>query len=104
MGKQMMIKQGVGIFATMNPIYLKRQKLTENLKNYFRTISVGAPNYDKILEVIFTGIGIRKVSKISENVGKLFKLYSITLSSEKQYDFGLRAMKSLVTYIIQNKK
>lgn len=28
MGKKMQIKKGIGIFATMNPIYLKRVKMT----------------------------------------------------------------------------
>lgn len=28
MGKDMRLKKGVGIFSTMNPIYLKRAKLT----------------------------------------------------------------------------
>ena len=45
MGKKMQIKKGIGIFSTMNPIYLKRAKLTENLKSYFRVISVNVPDY-----------------------------------------------------------
>lgn len=28
MGKDMRLREGVGIFSTMNPIYLKRAKLT----------------------------------------------------------------------------
>jgi hypothetical protein len=49
MGKDMRLKTGVAIFSTMNPIYLKRAKLTENLKEYFRIISVNVPDYQKIL-------------------------------------------------------
>jgi dynein heavy chain len=49
MGKDMRLKRGVGIFSTMNPIYLKRAKLTESLKSYFRVISVNVPDYEKIL-------------------------------------------------------
>ena len=45
MGKDMRLRKGVGIFSTMNPIYLKRAKLTENLKSYFRIISVNIPDY-----------------------------------------------------------
>jgi hypothetical protein len=45
MGKDMKLKRGVGIFSTMNPIYLKRAKLTESLKTYFRIISVNVPDY-----------------------------------------------------------
>lgn len=49
MGKEMRLRKGVGIFSTMNPIYLKRAKLTENLKSYFRVISVNVPDYQMIL-------------------------------------------------------
>jgi hypothetical protein len=28
MGKNMQLKRGIGVFSTMNPIYLKRAKLT----------------------------------------------------------------------------
>lgn len=43
MGKDIKLKKGVAIFSTMNPIYLKRAKLTENLKSYFRIITVSMP-------------------------------------------------------------
>jgi hypothetical protein len=49
MGKKIQLKHGVGIFSTMNPIYLQRAILTENLKSYFRVISVSSPNYENIL-------------------------------------------------------
>ena len=49
MGKKMQLKKGIGVFSTMNPIYLQRAKLTENLKSYFRVISVNAPDYEQIL-------------------------------------------------------
>ena len=45
MGKETRLKKGVGIFATMNPIYMKRAKLTENMKSYFRVITVAMPDY-----------------------------------------------------------
>jgi hypothetical protein len=28
MGKKMQLKKGIGVFSTMNPIYLQRSKLT----------------------------------------------------------------------------
>lgn len=45
MGKDIKLREGVAIFATMNPIYLKRAKLTENIKSYFRTITVSMPEH-----------------------------------------------------------
>lgn len=43
MGKDIHLKKGVAIFSTMNPIYLKRAKLTENIKSCFRTVTVTMP-------------------------------------------------------------
>ena len=65
MGREMKLRPGVGIFATMNPIYLKRAKLTESLKSYFRVISVNVPDYQKILEVMLYSSGIAASTKYS---------------------------------------
>ena len=43
MGRDIKLRQGVAIFSTMNPIYLKRAKLTENIKSYFRIITAAMP-------------------------------------------------------------
>lgn len=43
--KEIKLHAGVGIFSTMNPIYLKRARLTENIKSYFRVITVTIPEY-----------------------------------------------------------
>jgi dynein heavy chain len=93
MGKDMRLRKGVGIFSTMNPIYLKRAKLTESLKSYFRVISVNVPDYEKILEVMLYGLGIAASSAYAHKISTLFKNLSIQLSLRSQYDFGLRAMK-----------
>jgi dynein heavy chain, axonemal len=96
MGKDMRLRPGVGIFSTMNPIYLKRAKLTENLKSYFRTISVNVPDYQKILEVMLYSQGISSSSQYSTKISKLFKNLSVQLMQRPQYDFGLRAMKFFI--------
>jgi hypothetical protein len=62
MGKKIQLKKGVGVFSTMNPIYLQRAKLTENLKSYFRVISVNAPDYEKILEVMLYSLNYTHAS------------------------------------------
>jgi MoxR-like ATPase len=60
MGKDIKLREGVAIFATMNPIYLKRAKLTENIKSYFRTITVSMPEHETILEVLLYGLKFYK--------------------------------------------
>lgn len=92
----MKLRAGVGIFSTMNPIYLKRAKLTESLKSYFRVISVNVPDYQKILEVMLYSSGIAASGKYSELISKMFKNLSIQLSQRPQYDFGMRAMKFFI--------
>lgn len=80
----------------MNPIYLKRAKLTENLKSYFRVITVTMPDYEKILEVMLYGLGFSNPQDIAHKIDKLFQGMSVQLNPHAQYDFGLRAMKFLV--------
>lgn len=96
MGKDTKLKSGVGIFATMNPIYLKRAKLTENMRSYFRVITVAIPDYEKILEVQLYGLNFNQPGVLARTIGKVFKNLSIQLSHHPQYDFGLRAMKFLL--------
>ena len=96
MGKDIKLKQGVAIFSTMNPIYLNRAKLTENIKSYFRIITVSMPDHEKILEVMLYGLKFLKPRELSHKIGLTFEKLSIQLSKNSQYDFGLRAMKFLV--------
>ena len=97
MGKETRLKKGVGIFATMNPIYMKRAKLTENMKSYFRVITVAMPDYQKILEVQLYGLSFDQPAHLAKMIGNVFKNLSVQLSHFSQYDFGLRAMKFLLT-------
>jgi hypothetical protein len=39
---------------------LKRAKLTENIKSYFRTITVSMPEHETILEVLLYGLKFYK--------------------------------------------
>ena len=104
MGKDIELNQGVGIFATMNPVYLKRAKLTENLKAYFRIITVTMPDYDKILEVMLHGLGFPEPGNMSNKIGKIFQAMSVQLNPHPQYDFGLRAMKFLIYNLKESKE
>ena len=96
MGKDIVLNKGVGIFATMNPVYLKRAKLTENLKSYFRIITVSMPDYNKILEVMLYSLNFSNANYLAHKIGDLFQAMSVQLNPNPQYDFGLRAMKFLV--------
>ena len=104
MGKEIRLRAGVGIFATMNPIYLRRAKLTENLKEYFRVISVNVPDYSKILEVMLYGLNFNYAGVLAKRISKMFQNLSIQLDDHPQYDFGLRAMKFLIFNIEKIRK
>jgi len=103
MGKDIKLKPGVAIFATMNPIYLKRAKLTENIKSCFRTITVSMPEYETILEVLLHGMKLYNTRELAEKIGGTFATLAIQLGKDQQYDFGLRAMKILINKIGKRK-
>jgi len=95
-GKQIRLKKNIGIFVTMNPKYIGRSKLPENLKNLFRGIAMVKPDTNKIGEVKMYTQGFNKAQELSNKIVTLFDLCQKTLSSQKHYDFGLRALKSVL--------
>jgi dynein heavy chain len=96
MGHNTQLKPGVAIFSTMNPIYLNRVELTENIKSCFRTIAVTMPEHEAILEIMLFGLKFIKPTEMALKIANVFDHLSIQLSRSVQYDFGLRAMKVMV--------
>lgn len=103
LGKEIKLKPGVAIFATMNPIYLRRVELTQNIKECFRTVTVAMPQYSTILEVLLHGMKMNNSNELVQKIGSTFATLSIQLGSDSKFDFGLRAMKFLISRIGQRK-
>ena len=98
-GKEITLHLGIGIFATMNPNYTNRTELTENLKSYFRCVSVNLPEYEKILEVMLYSKGFREAAALAGSICKLYQLLGVQFNKQRHYDFGLRSMKTLMFLI-----
>uniref|UniRef100_A0A8C6I3F8 Dynein, axonemal, heavy chain 2 n=1 Tax=Mus spicilegus TaxID=10103 RepID=A0A8C6I3F8_MUSSI len=87
-----------GIFITMNPGYAGRTELPENLKSMFRPIAMVVPDSTLIAEIILFGEGFGNCKILAKKVYTLYSLAVQQLSRQDHYDFGLRALTSLLRY------
>jgi dynein heavy chain 1 len=96
LGKNVKLSGDVGIFVTMNPGYAGRSNLPDNLKQLFRPVAMVAPNSELIAQVMLFSQGITTAEALAGKIVLLFRLCKDQLSSQPHYDFGLRALKSVL--------
>jgi len=80
----------------MNPGYLGRAELPEGLKALFRPITVVVPNLTMICENMLMSEGFETAEDLAVKFTTLYFLCRDLLSKAAHYDWGLRAIKSVL--------
>lgn len=95
-GRQLRVNADTGIFITMNPGYAGRSNLPDNLKKLFRSVAMSKPDKELIAEVMLYSQGFSQAKRLSKQTVPFFDRCSSRLSKQAHYDFGLRALKSVL--------
>ncbi|XP_036369342.1 dynein heavy chain 2, axonemal-like [Octopus sinensis] len=103
-GREINLVWSCGIFITMNPGYAGRTELPDNLKSMFRPIAMVVPDSNMIAEIILFGEGFSNTKHLAKKVFTLYNLATQQLSKQDHYDFGLRALVSVLRYAGKKKR
>ncbi|RXM28913.1 Cytoplasmic dynein 2 heavy chain 1 [Acipenser ruthenus] len=99
LGKEVELDPNSGIFITLNPAgkgYGGRQKLPDNLKQLFRPVAMSRPDNELIAEVILYSEGFKDGKILGRKLVAIFNLSRELLTPQQHYDWGLRALKTVL--------
>lgn len=95
-GRHFSVHANTGLFITMNPGYAGRSNLPDNLKKLFRSVAMSRPDKELIAEVMLYSQGFSQAKGLARQAVPFFDACAVRLTKQAHYDFGLRALKSVL--------
>jgi len=86
----------VNVAFTLNPGYKKRTEVPE-VMGVGPAVEMKVPDYHYIAEVMLAAEGIRSYTELARHATEFMQWCRESLTKQYHYDFGLRALKAVIT-------